>query len=155
MSDFNEAIRTAALAAVEQIRIHRDKVILSSWDNSSSRLLNMLLREGIVSQKQIVKRVNACLLSTGRHCYKLHRQLKIPLDITISPEAAAYAIACGEFSWFEKRKMCFEARSSLDDFMQKHSRKDLLEYIFRQLVIETSPGEIEMPHDPDECLSCP
>lgn len=75
--------------------------------------------------------------------------------MSISPEAVAYAIACDEFGWLEKRRMRFEDRSDLNDFMKKHFRKDLLERIFRQLVTETLPGEIKISHDPDECLSCP
>ena len=107
---------------------------LGHWSNSCVRILQGLMKEGILTEADLSQAVSLRLKAIGRACYKsLHEP-----DHTPSPQAFAFALREGEFTPEEETRIVFDHGETKATFIALYNRsgKDFVEAIVQQLLTE-------------------
>ncbi|OHA80874.1 MAG: hypothetical protein A2675_02150 [Candidatus Yonathbacteria bacterium RIFCSPHIGHO2_01_FULL_51_10] len=155
---------------MSQLQANTITAVLQTLDSFSSlemidrRLLVLLLEEGTISRDILLKAADQKLRKVGRTAYVQHITSMVQStytiwpDHTLSAEAFAYALAHGEFTKNEERRIRFDHGDTIESFIasSEYAVDHLCQKTVDQWLDITPPPEHKWPkgdHD-SYCPGC-
>lgn len=151
-STFDKALEKAVIEGIEQVTFYGGSTTFVGWNSRNTRVLNVLIKEGVVTQEKLLGTIHTLLKKTGRNCYNQHMRGEYP-DHTSSPQAFAYALKHDEFTQKEERRIQFDHGETKLSFIE-HYAGNIQQSIFNQLTTEKEDSAKMLTVATDECFDC-
>lgn len=151
-TNFSFGLRKLFFSAISTINLSDNVLIAFGWDNSSVRLLKLVLVEEIIEEKELLADIHLRLKVLGRRSFDQHKNLNQYPDHTYSPHALAYAIQNNEFTDEERLSIKYDHGEDDLEFTKLYNSGDLRQHVLNQLLTEREPVNYG-PSD-THCLCC-